>query len=316
MAPISPISRKRSTPSQCDDDCPEEPTTKRRRLESGLPHTPPPEEESFNMNTQEHAMFDDDPHKLMKRSVALALEHVGFSCATPEAMEAFCAEVDAYSSRLLSKVTSLMLNARRSQPTPLDFAYALAEFNLPMSSLEPHLKPPIPASKLLIVLESQSEVELPTATASTGDLLGASLSGESDKKTKPYIPSRFPSFPSKHTYKWTEKEPARETDPRRIREEAARAARQGEEALRRLTKVAKIGKEKDVKNAASRDPRSKERHEMWEKAMETLSNNKLDINLKGGTEENDRGLIVNAGRAYNRKGAATKKKSLPVLEGL
>ncbi|KAK6583140.1 hypothetical protein PZA11_004216 [Diplocarpon coronariae] len=316
MAPISPISRKRSTTSQSDDDRPDEPTSKRRRVECDLPHTPPPEEENFSTNTQENLMFDDDPHKLMKRSVALALEHVGFSGATPEAMEAFCAEVDAYSSRFLSKVTSSMLNARRSQPTPLDFTYALAEFQLPISSIEAHLKPPIPVSKLLIVLESQPEVELPTATASTDNLLGADLSGESDKNTKPYIPRRFPPFPSKHTYKWTEKESSRETNPRRIREEAAKAARQGEEALRRLTKVAKAGKEKDVKNAASKDPKSKERHEMWEKAMETLSSNKPDITIKGGVEENDRGLIVNAARTYNRKGAPAKKKPLPILEGL
>lgn len=206
-----------------------------------------------------------------------------------------------------------MHNARRSQPTPLDFKYALAEFQLPLASLEPHLKPPIPSSKLLLQLEPLPSSE--AATASVDNLLGEALSGESDKKTKPYIPKRFPSFPSKHTYKWTEKESARETDPRRIREEAAKAARQGEEALRRLTKVAKAGKEKDVKNAASKDPKSKERHEMWEMTMETLSG-RQDVSAKAGVEENDRGLIVNADRAYLRKGAPAKKKTLPILEGL
>ena len=39
-------------------------------------------------------MFDDDPHQLLLRSVALALEHVGFTGASQEALEAMCAEVE------------------------------------------------------------------------------------------------------------------------------------------------------------------------------------------------------------------------------
>ncbi len=38
--------------------------------------------------------FDDDPHRLLLRSIALALEHVGFEGASPEALEAFCAEAE------------------------------------------------------------------------------------------------------------------------------------------------------------------------------------------------------------------------------
>jgi hypothetical protein len=40
------------------------------------------------------SMFDDDPHRLLLRSVALTLEHVGFTAASPEALEAMCAEAD------------------------------------------------------------------------------------------------------------------------------------------------------------------------------------------------------------------------------
>lgn len=198
-----------------------------------------------------------------------------------------------------------MRNARRSQATPIDFEYALAQFDLPIASIEPHLRPPVPKSKAQIHLEVQpAEAKSVVAVEA---LLGKELSGESEKKVKPYIPKRFPSFPSKHTYKWTERESARETDPRKIREEAAKAARQGEEALRRLVNVGKAGKEKDVKNAASRDPKSKERYHLWEKTMEGLMAGTLS-----GAKKEDRSMIVNSDRRYYRKGALTKKKKAPV----
>lgn len=37
----------------------------------------------------------DEPQQLLMRSIALALDHVGFDAATPEAMEGLRAEVDA-----------------------------------------------------------------------------------------------------------------------------------------------------------------------------------------------------------------------------
>ena len=202
-----------------------------------------------------------------------------------------------------------MFNARRSLPTPIDFRYALAEFSLPIASIEPHLRPPIPPSKLKFELEALP-LE-PTIPDYVAPLLGNELSGEPDKKQKRYIPERFPSFPSKHTYKWTEKDSERETDPRKIREEAAKAARQGEEALRRLTKVGKAGKEKDVKKAASKDPRSKERHDMWEMAIDDLLLGKVDA-VTAAPGEDDRSMIVSADRRYLRKGAPLTRKVPPV----
>lgn len=200
-----------------------------------------------------------------------------------------------------------MLNARRPFPTPLDFQYALAELDLPLASLEPHLHPPIPAEKLLIQLEPLPAEEVPAFQPRIDLLLGGDLSGEPDKLARPYVPKKFPSFPSKHTYKWTEMESARETNPRKIREEAAKAARHGEEALRRLMKVAKAGKEKDVKNVASKDPKSKERYKLWEQTMEDLLSGQ-DYLGKHTSEEDDRGLIVNADRLFYRKGAPAKRR--------
>lgn len=201
-----------------------------------------------------------------------------------------------------------MLNARRSQPTPLDFQYALTRFDLPILSLEPHLKPPISASKLHPQFEPPPPVK-ETNTKSLFQLLGDDLSGESDKNSKPYIPKRFPAFPSKHTYKWTETESTRETDPRKIREEAAKNARQGEEALRRLVKVSKAGKEKDVKNIASRDPKSKERHEMWEKAMKEIMAAGRPVTNGMVNQEEDLSMIVNSEQQYFRKGVPAKRKA-------
>lgn len=205
-----------------------------------------------------------------------------------------------------------MLSSRRSQPIPNDFQYALSEFDIPLLSIAPHLRPPVPTSKLLIKLEQLPAEEL---LASTSDiLLGDELSGEADKKNKPYIPKNFPSFPSKHTYKWTEKESARGVDPRKIREEAAKVARQGEEALRRLTKIAKAAKEKDAKKTACKDPRSKERHEIWETVMESLLSGK-DSSPNSPVNEKNGGIIstsmiVNAERQYFRKGVSARKNPL------
>ncbi|PMD23670.1 hypothetical protein NA56DRAFT_567975 [Hyaloscypha hepaticicola] len=306
---MAPMSLKRSSPSQSDDDCIDEPETKRRRFEDILPNTPPPEEDvgPFFKN---RPVFDDDLHQLLLRSIALTLEHVGFDAATPESLEAMCAEVETYATHFLSKVTSSMLNARRSLPTPLDFKYALEEFDLPIASIEPHLKPPIPRSRYLVQLEALPVEELPTSSA--GILLEPELSGEPDKNEKAYIPKNFPSFPSKHTYKWTEKESARETNPRKIREEAAKAARQGEEALRRLTRVSKVGKEKDVKKVANKDPKSKERHEIWERTMDDLFLAK-PLTGDGPGQESDQSMIVNANSPFFRKGVPAKRKPpLPV----
>ena len=198
----------------------------------------------------------------------------------------------------LSNITSSMLNARRPEPIPLDFEYALSKFDIPLTSIRPHLVTPIATEKVKtgfrpLPIEEPTKKNEVTLTK----LLGQELNGESDKREKSYIPKKFIPFPSKHTYMWTEKESMRETDPRKIREEAAKSARYAEEALRRLVKFGKAGKEKDVKIAASRDPRSKERHELWEKAMEDLMAGKTHA----GAADEDQSMIVNAQSQYFRK---------------
>lgn len=94
---MAPIQHKRS-PSLSDDEGLDEPKTKRRRVEETLLNMPPPEaavEENLGSVRSKKRMFDEDTHQLLQRSVALILQHVGFSAATPEALEAFCAEAEA-----------------------------------------------------------------------------------------------------------------------------------------------------------------------------------------------------------------------------
>lgn len=94
MAPVESLPpRKRMSPDSDSGRCIEEPPTKRVRMEPELPRTPPPEEDIFDGSSK--ARFaDDDPHQLLLRSIALALQHVGFDSASPEALEAFCSQVD------------------------------------------------------------------------------------------------------------------------------------------------------------------------------------------------------------------------------
>ncbi|KAF7933967.1 uncharacterized protein EAE98_003676 [Botrytis deweyae] len=306
-----PVSRKRSTPTSSDDDM-EEPYRKRQRMSPVLPQTPPPELELSRPDKMESSLFDSDVRMLLRRTICQTLEHVGFDRATEEALEAMCAEVDTYTTHLLAQVTSSMNNARRNIPIPLDISYAFNRYQLPLASLEPHLRPPISVPKLELELEPIPK-ENPT-TKNVIKILGVELNGEVEKAQKSYIPKGFPAFPSKHTFKWTPKESERLTDPRKIREKAAENAKMGEEALRRLVKVGKVGKDREMKRMAGRDPKSKERHALWERTMLELG---ITNSGSGSGSANtrlaldDRSMVVNAEKQYFRKGAPARKRTQP-----
>src|SRR5450432_3857787 len=124
--------------------------------------------------------------------------------------------------RFLSYITESMLSSRRAQPTPLDFQYALRREGLTARLLSPHLKPPVSPSKIPppFTVSPQQKLDHKPITL----LVSEELSGDSEKRSKVYIPKQFPSFPSKHTFKATEVKPERETDPRKIREKATEEA--------------------------------------------------------------------------------------------
>ncbi|CAG8959771.1 hypothetical protein HYFRA_00001678 [Hymenoscyphus fraxineus] len=303
MGPVSPVSRKRSTPSHSDDDLAEVQTSKKICVKPTLPHTPPPETplEAPKERAQD---FEDEPRALLRRQIAMTLHHVGFDGSEPEAMESFCMAVETYFEKFASRITLSMHNSRRSLPIPSDFQHGLSAVALPLLSLEPHLDPPVaPIKRLPAEPPEESKI------ISTVALLGEELDGNLEKKMLRQIPKNFPSFPSKHTYKRTEQESQRETDPRKIREEAANAARHAEEALRRLVNVEKAVKEKNVKKNASKDPRSKERHDIWEETMRSFmkgQERRFEVGEHNGND--DRSMIVNSERQFFRKGAISKRK--------
>lgn len=171
----------------------------------------------------------------------------------------------------LSSVRQSMLSCRRRQPIPQDFTYALTQHQLTVSSLIPHLQPPVPTSLSQICLEASNQATLPTPD----DLpfLGPELSGASDKEQRSYIPAHFPPFPSKHTYKATPEFTERETDPRTVRERATEEGRLGEEALRRLIGAGKAGDNQHnprTRGKGAGGPRQK-LDDKWLQAMQAVT---------------------------------------------
>lgn len=170
-----------------------------------------------------------------------------------------------------SSVRQSMLSCRRRQPIPQDFTYALSQHKLTVSSLIPHLQPPVPPSKTQIWLEPANDAAPPVPDVL--HFLGPALSGASDKEQRPYIPSHFPAFPSKHTYKATPEFTERETDPRAVRERATEEGRLGEEALRRLIGAGKAGDNQrysHLRGKSAGGPRQK-LEDMWQRTMQAVS---------------------------------------------
>ncbi|KAK4175003.1 WD40-repeat-containing domain protein [Triangularia setosa] len=236
--------------------------------------------------------------------------------------------------------------ARRSQPIPRDFERALKYFNLTTTALEPHKKNPIPRSRRIPTYDPIPEpdhifVDMP--------VLGAELDGARDKESKLYIPKSFPAFPSIHTYRYTPEtvetatvvedwgsfasdtqsqtlngsqatpQPQRPLapeeiphgDPKKLREAAAKEAKAGEAALRRLMRASKIAKQKEVWTSAQSQPARRERHELWESAMrefiedDTRASGKEVASgglhgEKGRFEIADHSMIVNTEKRYFR----------------
>lgn len=200
------------------------------------------------------------------------------------------------SERFLNYVTESMEGARRAQPILSDFEYSLKKHGLTDHLLHPHMKPPVSKDLRQITLELE-DIRIDDAGVPPL-LLGEELSGEADKLTKPYIPKKFPAFPSKHTYKATDQMPERETDPRKIREKATQAARSGEEALRKLVGIGKVSDQKGVKKAMVKSQEKRHKHELWEKAMADLTMGMTNEDKLEGLEQ---GVLIDAEKKYARQ---------------
>lgn len=170
---------------------------------------------------------------------------------------------------------------------------------MPVSSLKQHLRAPISAS---IVCPSYDNAWHPSGDGlATLPLLDQELSGEPDKDSKLYIPTSFPDFPSKHTYKFTQQEDVNIRDSKRIREQVARTAQHGEDALRRLVRASKIRKQKEVKSIVEKDDHGKERFRLWELTMKKFMGSGSQGEATDQLEIADHSMIVNGDAVYHRK---------------
>lgn len=165
-----------------------------------------------------------------------------------------------------------MLKGRRVRAIPQDFADALAVEQISLDDLLPHLQ-----TSPLSPSDCQPALRPATPTESQGPslsaVLGPELSGSSDRSQHPFIPANFPSFPSKHSYRFTPDVRHTESDPRRVRERATEEARLGEEALRRLMSAARgDGKERDSAMGSGRSStKRKMLDDLWLETMQEIA---------------------------------------------
>ena len=235
------------------------------------------------------------------RSLCLALTTVGFDSVKPSALEMFRAEVEEYMLHFLAMVRTSMMAARRVEPVPTDFIYALAMHDISPSQLLPHLKHTIPPEVTLPNVEPPDPQEpLPVDVA---PILGTDLAIRSKDS---YIPEQMPPFPSKHTYIRTDQFVEREDDARKIRELATQEGIQAEQALRKLA-AKEGGKGRSRMVARAKD------EEEWEAAMKEVEGgkpalNSMDFGFDGAVDRSQEkreelsGGVVNWERILWRKG--------------
>lgn len=275
--------------------------------------------------------------RTLQRSIALALEHVGFDGASEEAMESFTLMTETYLKSMCQDVISYANHARRNMVIPTDFELAYRDFNIIEKNLKRHRRNAIPPEKIKApekethgaeTKEGKAFIDLPC--------LSEELSGKADKDTKSYIPSFLPDFPSTHTYKYTPtdiesvtvRQPIHQAntnanappapdwrgDPKKTREVAAVQAKQAEEALRKLVRASKMASLKDLRSTAEKNPISKNRYDLWEEAMKDM------LGEKGAAAREDvadHSMIVNAQKKFHRREIprSAKKRKVDALPG-
>ncbi|KAH0538965.1 hypothetical protein FGG08_004480 [Glutinoglossum americanum] len=265
-------------------------------------------------------------HSLLERAITLILTAAGYNGANPDALQFFRVHVEEYMIHQLSNISISMTSSRRTQPIPPDFDFVLRKQNLSLSSLEPHLQSLVPPSISQRFLPTPPPEDPPNLPLSP--VLGPVLSGAPDKQRAPYVPTHFPSFPSKHTYKTTPEFTERERDPRKVRERATEEGRLGEEALRRLLGAAGGGGHGTSDNFGLRSANRRQRDRMWERTVDALIKGVGIANLSNGESgigasqasvvdnslavgiTQEFGVVVNSEKDYWRKGAVSTQDSL------
>lgn len=234
----------------------------------------------------------------IQRSIAMVLAHDGFQSASPEALESFTGAVETYLSSIIEEVKRFAISSRREAPIPSDFELMLRHHNLTISSLKPHIKGRLNNQDMTNRSENLITID---DTFNSLPLLGEELSGQPDKESKAFIPASFPGFPSTHTYRFTPQEDRRTRDSKQIREDAAKSAQLGEDALRRLVRASKMRKQKEVKSLVERDSQGKERFRLWESTMKRFMGGDRFREHADKVEIADHSMLVNADAKFSRR---------------
>ncbi|KAK3395229.1 hypothetical protein B0H63DRAFT_462859 [Podospora didyma] len=345
--PAAMASESRKRPAEAEAEAPQQ-EAKRQRIEAAERAILVVGNPADASNASKLVTTEELAKSGLRRSIALSLQQAGFDSSAPDAMESFMFMAETYLSQLVNKVKMFANASRRSHAIPRDFEESLKAFGLTTSALQPQKKTPIPKSKRIPTYEPLPNndpiiEDLP--------ILGEELDGAADKASKPYIPSSFPPFPSIHTYKYTPESVEAESvtddwgafgpevasqsirgtessqpkgqrplapeeiprgDPKKLREAAAKEAKAGEFALRRLMRASKIAKQKEVWSSAQREPARRERYNLWEAAMRELieeddKSKGKEVSTsamhgeKGRFEIADHSMIVNADKRFYRK---------------
>lgn len=177
----------------------------------------------------------------------------------------------------------------------------LRKHNVPLSSLKPHLKNPVSKAKLETTYFDPLPITPQTDyfRTSSAEWLGEELNGDVEKQEKIWIPHGLPTFPSKHTYKFTPKETAA-VDPAKKRVEALAAAQKGEKALRTINRATKMSQQKELRDLAQRDPMSKERYDAWESMMKSMMPQHGN-SLRDRQDIADHSVIVDSSMQFRRR---------------
>lgn len=169
------------------------------------------------------------------KSITAGLTMAGFDSVEGRTLEMFRAQVEEYMLHFLKHARTSMQGSRRATPTPLDFAFALAQ--MPTSSTASLLKPQLDI-KFPEDISFPSISEPAPAPPAAPDF-SALLEPLIDRAQPSYIPKHFPARPPNHAWRHTDVYPQREKDPKKMREQATQEGMLAEQALRKLAAAAK-----------------------------------------------------------------------------
>ncbi|KAI1909947.1 hypothetical protein LOZ65_006449 [Ophidiomyces ophidiicola] len=179
------------------------------------------------------AILDDaSADQMLNMAISVSLREAGFDLAESLALDSLRDGVEEYMLHFLAYIRVSMASCRRTQPIPQDFEHALAQHSVSLDSLHAHVKRQRKPKQPPTLLPTPPPETIPPIKNYT--FMGPELDSTTDVHSYSYIPKHFPKFPGRHTYCETPVYPARETDPKKIRERATEEGRLGENALKKL----------------------------------------------------------------------------------